>query len=63
MLVQGFGLNVSGLLLLACAGAFFGPLSWTGTGIALTIKLIGDAHLMRAYWLWQSKTILISSPQ
>ncbi len=55
MWVQGLGLNLSALALLAAAGTIFGPVGWTGTGVALLLKLIGDGQLIRAYWLWQSQ--------
>ncbi|MFS8876155.1 hypothetical protein [Synechococcus sp. R5-13] len=55
MWVQGLGLNLSGLALLAAAGAAFGPLSWTGATVAVMLKLIGDSQLVRGYWLWQSQ--------
>ncbi|MGY2710145.1 hypothetical protein [Thermostichus sp. MS-CIW-28] len=55
MWVQGLGLNLSGLALLAAAGTAFGPLSWTGTTVAVMLKLIGDSQLVRGYWLWQSQ--------
>ncbi|MFS8860284.1 hypothetical protein [Synechococcus sp. B60.1] len=53
--VQGLGLNLSGLALLAAAGATFGPLGWTSATVAVMLKLIGDSQLLRAYWLWQSR--------
>ncbi|MDT7945340.1 MAG: hypothetical protein RRA39_03400 [Cyanobacteriota bacterium PSP.bin.10] len=55
MWVQGLGLNLSGLALLAAAGTAFGPLSWTGATVAVMLKLIGDGQLVRGYWLWQSQ--------
>ena len=57
MLAHGLGLNVSGLVLLAGAGAILGPLSWSGMVVALLLKLIGDSHLIRAYWLWQTRSL------
>ncbi len=57
MVVQGIGLNLTGLLLLGGTGLILGPLGWTGTGVAVALKLIGDSHLIRAYWLWQSQTL------
>ncbi len=55
MWVQGLGLNLSGLALLAAAGNVFGPLGWTTTTVAVMLKLIGDSQLVRGYWLWQSR--------
>lgn len=57
MLAQGLGLNASGLLLLAGAGAVLGPLSWSCLVVAVVLKLIGDSHLIRAYWLWQTRRL------
>ncbi|MEN9226893.1 MAG: hypothetical protein Q6L60_15500 [Thermostichus sp. HHBFW_bins_43] len=55
MWVQGLGLNLSGLALLAATGTIFGPVGWTGTAVAVMLKLIGDGQLVRGYWLWQSQ--------
>jgi hypothetical protein len=60
--IQGLGLNVSGLALLASAGFALGPLALTGTLLAIVIKLIGDSHLVRAYWLWQASADLTQKP-
>lgn len=64
MWVQGLGLNLSALALLAAAGAAFGPVGWTGAGVAIMLKLIGDGQLIRGYWLWQSQQQQLgSSPE
>ncbi|MGF1577492.1 MAG: hypothetical protein ACFCU9_16430 [Cyanophyceae cyanobacterium] len=52
--IQGLGLNMSGLALLASAGFALGPVALTGTILAIIVKLIGDSQLVRAYWLWQA---------
>ncbi len=55
MMIQGIGLNLTGLWLLLGTGLILGPLGWTGTGVAITLKLIGDGQLIRAYWLWRAQ--------
>lgn len=55
LVLQGLGLNVSGMLLLAATTSVLGPLGWAGTTVAFAIKFIGDTQWIRAYRLWQAQ--------
>jgi len=55
LVLQGLGLNVSGILLLSATTSVLGPLGWAGTTVAFAIKLIGDTQWIRAYRLWQAQ--------
>ncbi|GAB4211107.1 MAG: hypothetical protein OHK0012_02960 [Synechococcales cyanobacterium] len=58
LVLQGLGLNLSGILLLAATTSALGPLGWAGTTVAFAIKCIGDAQWIRAYRLWQAQNAI-----